>query len=656
MCGSRVANPGSVRRAGERRTVTILFGDIAGFTALSEKLDPEVVQDILDSAFSRLGAIVTGLGGTVDKYLGDAIMAVFGAPVSLGDDPERAVRAALAMQQAMVEYTAELQRRRGFGIGMRIGINTGRVIWAPLGDRAHFTVLGDAVNVASRLQNVAPVGGILIGASTQRHVRDSFALEALPPIEVKGKSEPLQVYRVQGEARTNEDAPRILARTPFVGRASELAKIRERLGAIMKLASGGALTIRAPVGAGKSRIVRETRRLAEEEGLTVVTARAASFGHGSPYAPWTDVVRSVAGLTGLAPEAARERIRARFGGVRELDARWIDELAGVADVSDPEVLRRREQPAAFRTGLAAAIRIWLSIESRTRPMLLLAEDLHWWSAPAIELLHGVADVAREAPLLLLATVRPEPLPAPWPVDLRDEVIELPPLDLPALHAIAKGILYDDPPRGLLERLKTLTGGNPLFAEELVQAYIDHGALRTSRERGGWIWDETKASALRLPATVEGVTQARIDALPERERRALQMAAVAGRVFWENLVVAMGEPEAAEAIAALVSRDMVYARRSRIPAEKEYAFKHATIQSVVYGNTLRVSSLSILVGVLVGGQLMGVLGIILSLPLTASIPVIERIWREQVPEDIEALEQAAMVQEPTPTEIVTERGR
>ncbi|HVO29159.1 MAG TPA: adenylate/guanylate cyclase domain-containing protein, partial [bacterium] len=586
-----VPTAAEAHRGDERRTVTILFCDIHGFTAMSEKLDPEVVQEIMDRAFERLTAVINGFGGTIDKYIGDAIMALFGAPVALGDDPERAVRAGLQMQRVMTEYGQELQRTRGFPLAMRVGINTGKVIWGRVGGAGDktFTVMGDAVNLASRLEHAAPIGGVLIGEATARHVRDRFAIEALEPIQIKGKAEPQRTYLVRGEnsgtiSRRTVQGPR----SPFVGRDEEMAALSSALRAA-RSGKGAVITLEAGPGAGKSRMVLEFRGEIDEQGLNSLSARAAAFGQGAPFAPWSDLIQRAAGIGALNPAAARQRIAAwmeETAAGSGADPRWLHELAGVADLSDPEVQRRREQPAAFRQQLHAAVTAWLSALAAKRGTVLVAEDLHWWPAPALELLVAVSKVARSAGLLLLATRRPEPVAVEWPPEKSDAVITLHPLDGSALHALAHGVLGADVPRALVERLDAMAGGNPFFAEELIQAFIDKGALRTSNDRSGWVWDEAKAESADLPSTVEGVTQARIDALPPREKRTLQMAAAAGRSFWEGLLVAMGEPEANEALLQLTGRDLVHVRRSRLSGEREYAFKHATIQSVAYENSLK----------------------------------------------------------------------
>ena len=578
-------------RADERRTVTILFADISGFTAMSEKLDPEVVQEIMDRAFERLTAVITGFGGTIDKYIGDAIMALFGAPVALGDDPERAVRAGLGMQRVMVEYSEELKRARGFPLAMRVGVNTGKVIWGRVGGAGEktFTVMGDAVNLASRLEHAAPLGGVLIGESTSRHVRTAFSLEALEPIQVKGKAELQRTYRVIGEVSGAARATLVGPRTPFVGRDDEMAEIVAALEAVKNGAIGSVITLEAPPGTGKSRMVLEIRHEAEDRSVTTLAARSAAFGQGSPFAPWSDLLQRAAAIGNLSAPAARDRLKTWLDETApgaEIDARWFHELANVVDVSDPEVQRRREQPAQFRKGVQEAIASWLESATKQSPVLLLAEDLHWWPAPALELLLAVSAVSTKAPFLILATRRSDPLPVAWPPRETDRVLQLQPLDHAALHSLTRGVLGHEVPPGLLARLENISEGNPFFAEELLQAYIDRGALHTSADRAGWIWDETIAERLDLPTTVEGVTQARIDSLPNREKHILQMAAVAGRTFWEGLLTTMGEPGVGEALLQLIARDLIHARRSRLAGEKEYAFKHATIQSVAYENHLK----------------------------------------------------------------------
>src|SRR3954471_7042130 len=229
-CGGALAVAASARPAvrarqpaEERRTVTILFADVAGFTAMSERLDPEDVQEIMSGVFQRVGAVIGGYGGTIDKYIGDAIMALFGAPVALGDDAERAVLAGLAIQKQIAEYSKEVQQTRGFELKVRIGVNTGKVVWGRAAETQEFTVVGDAVNLASRLQNAAAIGSVLLGEATQRHVRNRFSLEPQEPVMMKGKSEPQRTFRVLGEMGSVLKTTMSGAKQPLVGRDEEIA-------------------------------------------------------------------------------------------------------------------------------------------------------------------------------------------------------------------------------------------------------------------------------------------------------------------------------------------------------------------------------------------------------------------------------------------------
>ncbi len=393
------------------------------------------------------------------------------------------------------------------------------------------------------------------------------------------------IGEVSGAARATLVGPR----TPFVGRDDEMAEIVAALEAVKNGAIGSVITLEAPPGTGKSRMVLEIRHEAEDRSVTTLAARSAAFGQGSPFAPWSDLLQRAAAIGNLSAPAARDRLKTWLDETApgaEIDARWFHELANVADVSDPEVQRRREQPAQFRKGVQEAIASWIESATKQSPVLLLAEDLHWWPAPALELLLAVSAVSTRAPFVVLATRRPDPLPVAWPPHETDRVLQLQPLDHAALHSLTRGVLGQDVPPGLLARLENISEGNPFFAEELLQAYIDRGALHTSADRAGWVWDEAIAERLDLPTTVEGVTQARIDSLPNREKHILQMAAVAGRTFWEGLLTTMGEPGVGEALLQLIARDLIHARRSRLAGEKEFAFKHATIQSVAYENHLK----------------------------------------------------------------------
>ena len=574
--------------AEERRTVTILFADVAGFTAMSERLDPEDVQEIMSGVFQRVGAAIGGYGGTIDKYIGDAIMALFGAPVALGDDAERAVRAGLAIQRQIAEFSTEVMRTRGFELKVRIGINTGKVVWGRAAEAQEFTVVGDAVNLAARVQTAAPIGTVLLGEATQRHVRNRFALEPLPPVAMKGKSEPQRVYRVIGEIGGGAKNTMTGAKVPLVGRDEEIAILTTALAGLAS-GHGSVITIQAPQGQGKSRLLRELRSDAEDEAFTILPGRAPPFGNGAPWAPWTDLLQRASRLEGLAPADARRKLSewlVTTSGGAEIDTRAFHELANVADLDDPEVLRRREQPGRFRQALKEGLLAWLEASSRLRPAVMLVEDLHWWPSPSLELLATAAAAARSAPMMVVATRRPDPLPDPWPPQADDRVIDLAPLDRAALLSLAHGVLGQNVPPGLVLRLESVSLGNPLFAEEIIQIYIDRGALTPSADRTHWTWNERLAETAGLPTSVEGVTQARIDALPPLEKALLQNAAVAGRSFWEGQLSETPRADTAAALQRLLAREFIQSRRSRIAGQSEWEFKHAVIQTVAYENTLK----------------------------------------------------------------------
>lgn len=596
QCGTPFAESAaaSAEPVDQRRTVTILFADVSGFTALSERLDPETVRDIMDGCFERLTSEIQAMGGTIDKFIGDAVMALFGAPVAHGDDPERAVRAAIGMQQAVKQYSVELQSTRGLELGIRIGINTGRVVWGRVGGTAGgtFTVMGDAVNLASRLEEAAPVGGILLGESTYKYVRDAFELTPLDPVDFKGKAEPVPVYRVDGIGGidTARAAPVSGPRTPFVGRTTELRLLEERLGNVRRAEQAASVTFVAPAGGGKSRLLAEFRTRLRSERALVLLARAPAFGHGSVWTPWANLLRRAADLHDeVDRDAGRDALNEWIDENVGKDARefrpFLELLAGVDDPNDKTLAALRDNPKELRAMVNEHGVSFLELLCRSSPTVLIAEDLQWWSSPSLELLRSVSDIAGS--LFVVAVSRPFDSDLWPPQGERHVQRELAALGTEEVVHLVSGILGD--PNAvtpwLALRVTDLSAGNPFFAEEIVQTLIDQGLVE--QRAGSWIVHEDRLGTESLPQSVEGVVQARLDSLESAEARLLSQAAAAGRVFWDHLLTdAFGLTGVEGILQHLIERDFIYPRkRSRFPGMTELAFRHALIRQVAYHNSL-----------------------------------------------------------------------
>jgi class 3 adenylate cyclase len=537
----------------ERKLATVLFADLVGSTALGGAQDPERTRALLDRFYDAMAAEIEGAGGTVEKFVGDAVMAAFGAPTALEDHAERALHAALAMQRRLGELF-------GDRLALRIGVNTGEVVVGRAREGSSF-VTGDAVNVGARLEQAAAPGEILVGERTAAAVRGAFELEEPVTIEAKGKPDGVVSRRlVRGLSLMR---PRGVGglRQAFVGRDHELDELRAAYERVARERQPRLLTIVGDAGVGKTRLARELWAwLAAQERQPVQrTGRCLSYGHGTAYWPLAEILREHFGILENDPPVV---VAERLG-----DRRYLGLTLGLDPGEELHPLRARER-------LHDAWAEFLGELVRERPAVVLVEDLHWADDELLELFDSlVAQV--DGPLLLLATGRPELLER-RPAWLRHAFV------IHGLPTAVAGELLDDllgvelPPsmrNAVVERAE----GNPFFVEELLATLIDRGVL--VRRDGAWSCAELPPG-FEVPDTVQAVLAARIDLLPPAEKAALQAAAVIGRVFWTGPVYELvgGMPD----FELLAERDFVRRRAgSSLPGEREYAIKHALTRDVAY---------------------------------------------------------------------------
>jgi class 3 adenylate cyclase len=545
----------------ERKLVTVLFADLVGSTALASDEDPERVRARLERFYDAMSDELRRAGGTVEKFAGDAVMAVFGAPAAQEDHAERALHAALAMQHRLGELF-------GGGLALRIGVNTGEVIVGAAREGGSF-VTGDAVNVAARLEQAAAAGQILAGERTATAVRGAFELDEPSAVTAKGKSEPVlawPVIRALTLAR-----PRGVGGLPpvFVGRESELGLL---LATFQRVLSGGdphLVTIMGDAGVGKSRLVRELWQVlaAEAPELLRRTGRCLPYGHGITYWPVAEILKEHLGLR--ENDRPEEVLRGLEGREALGLALGLDVSPGVHPLAARE--RLNEAFVAFCTELASA-----------RPTVMLLEDLHWAEDDLLDLLERVHAEARGA-LLLIGTARPELLERRprWGGGRRNAAaIWLEPLADAESRRLLHELLQGELSPALLDLIAARTEGNPFFVEELVRSLIDGRVVERSAD--GWkLCDESPE--LVIPDSVQAVLAARIDLLPAREKAGLQAAAVIGRVFWRAPLVHLvggDEPD----LGLLEERDFV--RRnvgSSLAHDDEYTVKHALTREVAYAS-------------------------------------------------------------------------
>jgi class 3 adenylate cyclase len=541
--------------AEERKVATVLFADLVGSTALGSQQDPERTRVLLDRFYDAMAEEVEQAGGTVEKFVGDAVMAAFGAPAALEDHAERALHAALGMHRRLRELFGDT-------LALRIGVNTGEVVVGRPREGSSF-VTGDAVNVGARLEQAAGAHETLVGERTAAAVRGAFELGGPVTVEAKGKSEGVVAQRLVRALSLMRPRGVGGLRTVFVGRDAELERLREAYERAVTDGRPQLVAIFGDAGVGKTRLVRELWAwLAEQEPQPLQrTGRCLSYGHGITYWPLAEMLREHFGLRDDdGPDTALERL-GRFP--------YLGLTLGLDVAADLHPLAARERLhdswAGFLQELAAE-----------RPTVVLVEDVHWAEDDMLDLLDALVGQV-EGALLVLATARPELLER-RPVWHR-WALSLEPLRETAAGELVDGLVGAGLPQQLRKAIVERAEGNPFFVEELLATLIDRGVLQ--RQNGGWSFTELSES-FEVPDTVQAVLAARIDLLPAPEKAALQAAAVIGRVFWTGPVYELvgGAPD----FDLLAERDFVHRRAgSSLSGEREYAIKHALTREVAYAS-------------------------------------------------------------------------
>jgi len=595
--------------AGERKFATFLFADVAHSTAIAEQLDPEDWTEIMNGAFGFMNAAVSKYGGTVSRLMGDAVLALFGAPVAHEDDAERAVRAGLEIQDAARGYARDVKQRHGFDFELRVGINTGTAVLAFVGDavRNEYTAMGDAANIAARLQSAAEPGTVLISADTHRLVASLFDFKPRGAIEMKGKQAPVESFEVLGIRATPGKARGIEGLTsPLVGREREIALLREKLAALDQ-GNGSVIAVTGEAGLGKSRLVAELRaaRDAGPQGrIAWYESRAISYGQSIPYYPWRQLGRQMAGATEMdAAPAVRKKLRdfiARAGLPAD-NLPYYETLLAVDD-EDSRIALARLAGDAVVNGVAGAvigaIRAAIRSGGGVLPHVLVMDDLHWSDSATLELIAQAATLASVEPLLMLCVLRPDRSAASWQLVDRLQAslgntfsrIDLEPLDAADSGALLGNLLHiENLPEDVKARILERSEGNPFYIEEVLRSLIDCGQI--VREDGKWRATRAIVDA-NIPETLAGVLSARIDRLPETTKRVAQTAAVIGRVFMHRVLetVCHAAPPAervehVEPHIGALSMEQIVRERARNP-EREYIFKHAMTCEAAYGLLLR----------------------------------------------------------------------
>ena len=545
----------------ERRIVSVVFVDLVGFTSRSEQLDPEDVRAILTPYHGTVRDELESFGGVVEKFVGDAVMAVFGAPTSHGDDPERAVRAALAVRDAVAALNAEQPELE---LRIRGAVNTGEAV-VTLSARpalGEAMVAGDVVNTASRLQGSAPVGEIIVGEETYRATRSAIEYEALEPVTAKGKSAPIETWRAV--APTTAGGERDLSSTPFVGRDREVGLLDATWERVELERRPHLITVLGPPGVGKSRLTAEfTERIAARGGR-IVRGRCLPYRERSAYGAFAMQIKELAGIFDS------DEVDVATGKLRTLVERLVGKEEAEAVAGHIAILLGLETKATApdRDSLFQSVRIFIEAGARDEATAFVFEDIHWADRALLDLIELLAARLHDLPVLLLTLARPELLdrrPAWGGGLLAYNALPLEPLGGSDAAALALHLLGADTKAA---QVAEAAEGNPLFIEQLAAVLSERGSSATES----------------LPTTIRGLVSARLDALPAEERDVILDASICGRSFWLGALMRIArDPDCLrDALAALERRDLV--RRdnvSRIEGDEQWSFKHVLIRDVAY---------------------------------------------------------------------------
>jgi class 3 adenylate cyclase len=583
-----VTSPDRIEADGERKQVTVLFADVQGSMDLAEQHDPEDWRRIMQGFFSILADEVRRFEGTVDKFTGDGIMAVFGAPVAHEDHARRACFAALRMLDDVAEYAAELRRKHGLNFSVRIGVNSGEVIAGAIGSEGEggYTAVGHTVGLAQRMEALAEPGKAYLTEATAELAHGFLALEDLGEFEIKGASRPVRVFELAGvgDARSRLDLSRERGFSSFVGRDAEMAVLADGL-ARARAGEGAAVGIVAEPGIGKSRLCHEFAERCRAEGIEVFECQAQSHGREIPFMPVLQMLRSYFGIADADPERiVREKIAGR---ALLLDPGFADDLPVLFDflgVPDPERPLPQLSAEARERALRGVVCKLVRAPGRRRAIVTIVEDLHWIDEASEVLLGELLGAVEGTQTLAVVNFRPEYEP-PWTGPPDYHRIALEPLGPADTGELLRDLAGEDPSLdGLAELLHERTAGNPFFVEEIVRSLAESGNLQG--ERGAYRLAKPVEDA-GVPATVQTVLAARIDRLDAEAKRLLQAASVAGKEIGERalLLISGSDDEArySETLGELIAAGFLY--EAELYPERLLAFRHPLTREVAYGTQL-----------------------------------------------------------------------
>jgi len=594
-CGSQLALAPAEE---ERKEVAVLFADICDFTALVASHDPEETKEKIDGCLKVIAERVAAYGGVVEKFIGDAVVAIFGVPAAHENDAERAVRSALAVFDEVDRYG----RAVGLELRLRVGIHCGEVI-ASTHDRVaghEHGIFGDTVNVASRLESTGEAGAAVVSGAVYRKTREFFDYQEMAPVKAKGIDRPLSRYRLVGEKAVRGKVRGVRGiRAPMVGRAAELARLADAYRAAARGAGGKVAGVLGEPGVGKTRLVEELLLAAEaeESAPTVLHGRCLGYAGAQSYLPFAQIIRNAAGIPENAPPAEMRAqltaaVETLFGGTAWGEIDVVDVLSQVLALGGGDGAAGGRDTEQMRQQIAGAVEEYLRRLTARRPAIIVVEDVHWADMATFSLLEQLADAVSDCRCLLILNSRPPDEYGAGPRWLFERLATKPNADLIVVHDLTA-----DESRELVQRLLAVehispaardfivarSGGNPFFVEEIIKTLIEKGVLE---QRGDTWYAVREVVETDIPDSIEGVLRSRLDLLPSRQKQVIQRASVVGRIFWEKIVSELVAQAVAESLTDLERRDLIRQRLESIFADdREYIFKHALLHETAYNTML-----------------------------------------------------------------------
>ncbi len=570
---------------GEHKLVTVLFADVANYTAMSEKLDPEEVHQIMDGCFKILMDEIHKYEGTINQFTGDGVMALFGAPVSHEDHAQRACYAALSIQKAMAEYGAKIEDDTGAEFKIRIGLNSGHVIVGAIGDdlRMDYTAVGDTTNLAARMESIAKPGAVMVTGDTHKLIRDYFEFESQGQVEVKGKEEPQDAFQLlrPGDVETRFAASVAKGLTKFVGRKNSIASLMEAYEKV-RAGSGQVVGIVGEAGVGKSRLLLEFRNHIEDD-FTYLEGRCLQFASSMVFLPLLDILRSYCGLEeGEREFLVKKKLKEKItGGDENLPgtlAPFQDLLSLEADDESWTQLPPKEK----REKTFEALRDLLIRESQDKLLVLTIEDLHWIDKSTEEFLDYLIDWLAGARVLLLVLYRPE-YNHQWGSKTYYNRIGLDQLTINSSAELVQAVLgQGEIVPELRELILGRAAGNPLFMEELTHTLLENGSIE--KQDNQFVLNR-KPSDIQIPDTIQGIIAARMDRLEDNLKRTMQVASVIGRDFAFRILQSITDMREGLKAHLLNLQGLEFIYEKNLFPELEYIFKHALTQEVAYNSLL-----------------------------------------------------------------------